>query len=67
MGKKKDKNIKAIAQLDKEGTLITSVSASPAELLAIIQSMVNTFAEAAGISYDEVLRDLQTLKIKEDI
>lgn len=44
--------------------IITSVACTPAELLGIIQHLVDTFANAAGVSYNQVLADI---KEKEDI
>lgn len=51
----------------QEGTdIITSVSCTPAELLGIIQNLVDTFADAAGISYNDVLMDLIELEATQE-
>lgn len=43
--------------------LVSTIDCTPAELFGAIQTLVDTFAENAGVSYNEVLDDL---KEKED-
>lgn len=38
--------------------VVTTVACTPAELLGVIQTLVDTFAKAAGITYNDVLNDL---------
>jgi hypothetical protein len=64
---KADTDVRVVAQLDTEGNLTTAVSATPGELLAVIQHLVSTFSEAAGISYDEVLDDLKELDTDKEV
>jgi len=41
-----------------EGAVVTSVDCTQAELLGIIQHLLDTFAESVGVSYNQVLADL---------
>ena len=44
----------------KEGdNMVSTIDCTPAELLGAIQTLVGTFAESAGIPYNEVLDDLK--------
>ena len=42
-----------------EDEIITSTNCTPAELLGIIQTLVDTFAAAAGVTYNTVLNDIK--------
>lgn len=42
-----------------EDEIITSTNCTLAELLGIIQTLVDTFAEAAGVTYNTVLNDIK--------
>ena len=58
MGKKKlDDTFKVVCK-QEGGDITTTVNCTPAELLGVIQTLVDTFAEAAGITYNDVLTDL---------
>ena len=39
--------------------MVSTIDCTPAELLGAIQTLVGTFAEKAGITYNEVLNDLK--------
>lgn len=41
-----------------EGSVVTSVDCTQAELLGIIQHLLDTFAESVGVTYNQVLVDL---------
>ena len=54
---KLDDTVKVLCK-QEGGNIVTTVNCTPAELLGAIQVLVDTFANGAGIPYNEVLSDL---------
>lgn len=54
---KLNNNTKVVCKQEGDN-VVTTVNCSPAELLGVIQTLVDTFAKAAGITYNDVLSDL---------
>lgn len=52
-----DETYKVICKQEGD-EVVTTVACTPAELLGVIQTLVDTFAKAAGITYNNVLSDL---------
>lgn len=52
-----DETYKVICKQEGD-EVVTTVACTPAELLGVIQTLVDTFAKAAGITYNDVLSDL---------